>query len=227
MAYTLQEIFAALGKTENGGAMVADLQDAISQVRNEAASYRTKRNEVLDALGLRDGENTDAAIKALAQTLSAVKKAGSPETLGAQMESLQKEVKELTAKYAASEQKAAAEREKRIGASRTAALQSALSKGNALSPEAFVKLLEGNVTAKEDDSLVFMDGDKEISIDDGVAGWLGKNPWAVKNTAAGGGGTGGAGGGKSYTMDDLKSMKPDEINAHWADIEKSLGNQKG
>lgn len=134
MAYTLQEIFAALGKTENGGAMVADLQDAISQVRNEAASYRTKRNEVLDALGLRDGENTDAALKALAQTLSAVKKAGSPETLGAQMESLQKEVKELTAKYAASEQKAAAEREKRIGASRTAALPSPRSRKATPSP---------------------------------------------------------------------------------------------
>lgn len=90
-----------------------------------------------------------------------------------------------------------------------------------------MKLLEGNVQAKEDDSLVFMDGEKEISIDDGVKGWLGKNPWAVKNMAQGGGGTGGAGGGKSYTMDDLKSMTPDAINENWADIEKSLGNQKG
>lgn len=47
MAYTLKEIFEALGKIENGGAMVADLQDAISQVRQEAASNRVARNKVL------------------------------------------------------------------------------------------------------------------------------------------------------------------------------------
>ena len=52
MAYTLKEIFEALGKIENGSAMVADLQDVISQVRQEVASNRVARNKVLDALGL-------------------------------------------------------------------------------------------------------------------------------------------------------------------------------
>lgn len=40
MAYTLQQIFEALGKVENGGAMVADLQDVISKTRTEAANNR-------------------------------------------------------------------------------------------------------------------------------------------------------------------------------------------
>lgn len=52
MEYTLKEIFEALGKIENGGAMVAVLQDAISKVRKEAASNRVAHNKVLDALGL-------------------------------------------------------------------------------------------------------------------------------------------------------------------------------
>ena len=54
MAYTLQQIFEALGKVENGGSMVADLQTEISKVRSEAANNRISRNKVLDALGLRD-----------------------------------------------------------------------------------------------------------------------------------------------------------------------------
>ena len=57
MAYSLEQIYAALGKVENGGAMVADLQDAISKTRNEAATSRLDRNKVLDALGLRNTEN--------------------------------------------------------------------------------------------------------------------------------------------------------------------------
>lgn len=50
MAYTLEQIFGALGGVENGGAMVADLQSIISTARNEAAANRVERNRVLDAL---------------------------------------------------------------------------------------------------------------------------------------------------------------------------------
>ena len=38
--YTLDQIFAALGGVENGGAMVADLQAIITGARNEAAANR-------------------------------------------------------------------------------------------------------------------------------------------------------------------------------------------
>lgn len=42
MAYTLQQIFEALGKVENGGSMVADLQTEISKVRSEAPILQAK-----------------------------------------------------------------------------------------------------------------------------------------------------------------------------------------
>ena len=58
--YTLDQIFAALGGVENGGAMVADLQAIITGARNEAAANRVERNKVLDALGLRGSENPES-----------------------------------------------------------------------------------------------------------------------------------------------------------------------
>ena len=213
MAYTLEQIFEALGKADNGGAMVADLQSIISTARNEAAANRVERNKVLDALGLRGSENPEAALNNLRTTLEALKKTGNPESLGSQLTALQDQVKELTDKYAASEEKAKAEHTKRINTAMHAALQAALAKGNALNPEAFTKLLEDQVVVNADDTLSMKAGDKMVSIDEGVKGWLNGNPWAVKNTAAGGAGSGGAGNQKpTYTMDDLKGMTPEQIN---------------
>ena len=132
-------------------------------------------------------------------------------------------MKELTDKYAASEEKAKAEHTKRINTAMHSALQAALAKGNALNPEAFIKLLEDKVEVGNDDSLSMKVGDKAVSIDEGVKDWLTTNPWAVKNTAAGGAGSGSAGNPKKvYTTDDLKGMTPAEINAHWNEIKDSM-----
>lgn len=224
MSYTLQQIYEALGKVENGGAMVADLQDAISAARNEAAASRVAKNKVLDALGLR-GEDNDDALKNLSETLKALRQAGNPETLGSQIADMQNQIKDLTEKYTASETKAKAERDKRLATARTAAVQAALAKGNALNPESMVKLVADSIIAKDDDSLVFKNGDKELSIDEGVKAWLAENPWAVKNTASGGAGSGGSKGGSGgkYTLDDLKTMTAEEINANWDEISKMKG----
>ncbi|MEE3381007.1 MAG: hypothetical protein VZQ81_03790 [Succiniclasticum sp.] len=223
MAYTLEQIFAALGKVENGGTMVADLQSIISSARNEAASSRVERNKVLDALGLRGSENPEASLNNLRTTLEALKKTGNPESLGSQLTALQNQVKELTDKYAASEEKAKAEHTKRINTAMYSALQTALAKGNALNPEAFTKLLADQVVVNDDDTLGMKSGDKTVSIEEGVKGWLNGNPWAVKNTVAGGAGSGGAGNPKpTYTMDDLKGMTPEQINKNWENIKNSL-----
>ncbi|MBM6984623.1 MAG: hypothetical protein I3I94_00620 [Acidaminococcaceae bacterium] len=223
MAYTLEQIFEALGKADNGGAMVADLQSIISTARNEAAANRVERNKVLDALGLRGSENPEAALNNLRTTLEALKKTGNPESLGSQLTALQNQVKELTDKYAASEEKAKAEHTKRIHTAMHSALQTALAKGNALNPEAFTKLLSDQVVVNADDTLAMKAGDKTVSIDEGVKGWLNGNPWAVKNTGVGGAGSGGAGNQKpTYTMDDLKGMTPEQINKNWENIKNSL-----
>ena len=225
MAYTLQQIFEALGKVENGGAMVADLQDVISKTRTEAANNRVARNKVLDMLGLRDGDNLDTSLQNLATTMAIVKQLGNPEELGTKMTALEKQLKDLTEKYTASEQKATEEHDKRIQTAIKSQLTAALAKGKAIQPDVFTQLLLANVKAKEDDSLVFKSGDKEISIAEGVEGWLKANPWAIKNdshSGAGSGSGGNSGNDKKYSMEDIKGMSRDEINAHWDEISKGV-----
>ena len=225
MAYTLQQIFEALGKVENGGAMVADLQDVISKTRTEAANNRVARNKVLDMLGLRDGDNLDTSLQNLAATMAVIKQLGSPEELGTKMTALEKQLKDLTEKYTASEKKVTEEHDKRIQTAIKSQLAAALAKGKAIQPDVFTQLLLANVKAKEDDSLVYKVGDKETSIAEGVEGWLKDNPWAIKNDSHSGAGSGsGSNGGndKKYSMEDSKGMSRDEINAHWDEISKGV-----
>jgi len=228
MAYSLEQIYEALGKVENGGAMVADLQEAISKTRNEAATSRLDRNKVLDALGLRNTENNagglDASLANLTATLTALKQYGEPESLGKQLGELQNQVKELAAKYEASEKKAKEEHDKRVSQSIETQLIAALTEGKAVSPKDLSKLLRDSVAVKDDGGIVYKDGDKESSLADGVKNWLAANKWAVKNetTRGAGSGTNSEGGGKKYTMADLQGMTREQINANWAEISKGV-----
>ncbi|WP_044503178.1 hypothetical protein [Megasphaera massiliensis] len=223
MPYTLEQIYEALSKIENGGTMVADLQDVIRGTREEAAKNRIEKNKILDALNLRNGGDQDGNLKNLAATLAALQAAGGdPTALGTQVESLQKQVKELTDKYTASEKLAAEEKQKRIQEAIKSQVLTALTDGKAVKPDVFAQVLLGNVAANDDGSLTYKDGDRELSIADGVAGWLKANPWAVKNDSqAGSGAAGGSSAGaKKYTMDDLKTMSREDINANWDAISK-------
>lgn len=223
--HTLKEIFEALSKTENGGELVADLQSQLSGIRSEAAASRVSKNKVLETLGLRNAEDPDVAVAELAKTITALQQAGgNPTALGTQVAALQAQVKELTGKYAASEEKAKAEREKRVATAIQSQIVSALTEGKAIKPEVFAKLLAGNVKAKDDDSLVFMNQDKELSVTDGVKQWLTDNPWAIKNDSQNGAGSGGGkpnGNGK-LTWNDVKGMSRSEINSHWDEISKGV-----
>ena len=218
--YTLEQIFEALGKIENGGTMVADLQDAIRKAREEAAKSRIEKNKILDQLNLRQGDDVDGALKNLVATLAAVQSAGGdPNQRGMQMTELQKQVKELTDKYNASEEKAKAEHAKRVQTAIRSELITALTNGKAIQPEAMLKIIEGNVSIGDDDKAVYKDGDKSLSIADGVNGWLKANPWAVKNDQQSGTGSSSGGtNGKTYTLDELKTMTPAQINEHWSEI---------
>lgn len=222
MAYTLDQIYEALGKIENGGTMVADLQDVIRGTREEAAKSRIEKNKVLDALNLRNGGDPDANLNNIVATLTALQAAGGdPSKLGTQVDALQKQVKELTDKYTASEKLAAEEKAKRIQSAMKSQITAALTDGKAVKPDVFAQVLLGNVSAKDDGSLVYKDGDKELSVADGVKGWLEANPWAVKNDSHPGSGMSGGGSHEgAYSMNELKNMSRDEINAHWGEISK-------
>lgn len=224
MAYTLEQIYEALGKIENGGTMVADLQDVIRSTRDEAAKSRIEKNKILDALNLRSGGDPDGNLQNIVATLTALQAAGGdPSKLGTQVDDLRKQVKELTEKYTASEKLAAEEKEKRIQTAMKSQVLAALTDGKAVKPDVFTQVLLGNISAKDDGSLIYKDGDKEMTIADGVAGWLKANPWAVKadvQTGAGGGGSKQPE--KKYSFDDLKNMSRDEINEHWDEISKGV-----
>ncbi len=224
MAYTLSQIYEALSKTENGGAMVADLQEAISKTRDEAAKNRIERNKVLDSLNLRDGGNVDESLKNLAALLAVVQQqGGDPTQLGSQMQSLQAQVKELTDKYTASEKKAKEEHDRRVQTAIRSKAMAALTNGKAINPEAMLKVIADNISMKEDETVVYRNGDTELSLEDGVAGWLKDNPWAVKNDMQTGTGSNmNTGGKKQYSLEDLKGMTREEINAHWSEISKGV-----
>ena len=224
MASTLNQIYDELGKVENGGTMVADLQDAIRSAREEAAKSRIERNKVLDKLNLRESGDVDSSLSQLVATLSAVRNAGGdPSTLGTRITDLQKQLKELSDKYDASEKKAKEEHDRRVQTSIRSKLISALTQGKAIKPEEIAKILSSNISMKDDETVVMKDGDKELSLDEGVAAWLKDNAWAVKNDSQPGAGGGAqASGSHKYSMDDLKGMSREEINAHWGEISKGV-----
>lgn len=225
MAYTLKQIYETLSKLENGGEMVADLRDAISSLNNEAAQRRTERNHILEQLGLRDGGDVDGGLRSIVASLNALKTAGNdPNQLGEQFKDLQGKFEELKNKYDAAEKKAQEEHSKRVRTSVDTEVINALTKGKAINPEAMLKVVRDNISIGDDDSAAFVDGDKHLSIEEGVSGWLKANPWAVKADVQGGagGGTGGAGSAKRYSMEDLSKMSPAEINSHWDEISKGV-----
>ena len=106
------------------------------------------------------------------------------------MNELKKSFDELKGKYDASEKKAKEEHDKRVKEAVSSKVLSALTDGKAINPAEMSKILIGNVSVGDGYKIVYKDGDKDLSVTDGVAGWLKANPWAVKadvQTGAGGG----------------------------------------
>ena len=225
MAKTLKEIYEALGKVDGGTEMIADLQDEFSKVRNEAATKRVERNKVLEALGIaaEDG-NLDEKLKGIAASITALRSAGEPDKIGTQLAALAKQVEVLNKKNEAAEKKAVEEHQARINETKLSKALAALQKNNAADPQVISQLILNKMVAKDDDSIVFMDNDKEIDVESGVKNFLAANPYLVKNTQAAGSGSAGvaAGAKKTYTADEIKAMTPAQINANWTDIQASL-----
>lgn len=189
MAYTLQQIYAALAAVQNGPDMMMDLQNEVSNLRTEAATHRTAKQKVLSALGIADGADVETAVAGIKNTLETLKASGKkPDEMGAQFTQLSSEVKRLSDELKAEKDGRQAEREKRIGATKLNKALAALQAGNAINPDVISKLVLGNINVKDDDSLVFAEGDKEMTVEEGVKAFLTANPWAVKNTNNGGSG---------------------------------------
>lgn len=166
---TLAELYAALEKLENGAEMVSTIKGEISRLNGEAAKYRTGKNE------------SDAKITELeAQVTELTEKGTGDQNAVAKM---QQQLNELNKKYEAAESARKEEQTKRVQADILQQTVAALTKGNAANPSEIAKILVGSVKADEDGNYKFTNENKEeVSIEEGAAGWLKSNTWAVKNT---------------------------------------------
>ena len=194
---TLDQIYAALAAVENGAVMTADIKAELTRLRNEAAGHRTKLQKITTDLGLKDVENIDEAVAGLKASLDAITKTGGkPDEIGAKIAALTKQVETLTQTVAEKDKLTAAEKEKRIAAIRNAKTVEALTAAKAVKPAELAKILSGNVQVKDDDSLVYLEGGKEVPLTDGIASYLKANPEFMSNSAnpgAGGGASGPSG----------------------------------
>lgn len=194
---TLDQIYAALAAVENGAVMTADIKAELTRLRNEAAGHRTKLQKITTDLGLKDVENIDEAVAGLKASLDAITKTGGkPDEIGAKIAALTKQVETLTQTVAEKDKLTAAEKEKRIATIRNAKTVEALTAAKAVKPAELAKILSGNVQVKDDDSLVYLEGDKEVPLADGIANYLKANPEFMSNSAnpgAGGGAPGPSG----------------------------------
>ena len=181
----LKDVYTALEKVENGAELITAIKAEINTLNNEAKKNRiageqnaTKLKNVLEAVGLADGDDVVEKAKGMKATLTK-----QVETVTTQLADMTKQADEQKAKYIASQKMAKA--------------VEALTKGNAAAPKDMAKLLLDNIKVNDDDSLAYTGADgKDVSVEDGVNSWLKDNAWAVKvNNNGGGGAGGGAGGG--------------------------------
>lgn len=193
-----------------------------------AQAAKAARDKVLAALGIKE-DNVDAELAGLTASLEALKKSGTkPDEVGAKLAALTGQITQLTEKYNQSEKRAADERTKRIEGAKLSKALTALTNGKAANPEALAKIVLEKIHAKEDESIVYRDGDKELPVEEGVGTWLKANPWAVSNTQTPGSGSksSGGSGGTIYTKAQLESMTPEAINADWDNVQASLAAMK-
>ena len=200
----IKEVYTKLETVENGAEMIAAIKAETNRLSNEAKGHRqsndknaAKIKSILENLGLEDGDDVADKVKDLKATLDSFAQDGKkPSDVAKQISDLTKQISSVNKQLADMTEKATAEKNKRFEAMKTSALVDALTKGNAASPKDMAKLIADKLVVGDDESISYKDGDKDMSVEDGVKAWLGANTWAVKAGAQNGGGApaGGAGG---------------------------------
>ena len=168
----LKDIYAKLEGMEGGPELVNALKSEFKKRNDEAANYRSAKNKVLESLGITDSDDVEGTLSELA----ALKKSGVKTD---EVTQIKKDLEKLKNALKASEEAKAAERQKRIDTMRTAAAMNAL-KDKAIRPEDVAKLLLSNIVAKDDETIIFNDGQNEIALDEGVNKWLEARPEFAK-----------------------------------------------
>ena len=206
----LKEVFTALETQENGADMIAVIKTELTKGRNEAKKNRLQYEGLLSALGIEDSEDAAESAKNLKTTLDSLNASGK------KPDELVKGFSELTLKVETLEKERAAEKTKRIESVKMAKALAALQNGNAVDPETTSALILGKIKVNDDESVVFMDNDKEMSVDEGIKAFLASKPYLVKNAGNPGAGSGGGAGGsqldyENMSMDDYANARLKEL----------------
>ena len=189
---TLAELYEALGKLENGSELISVIKAEISRLNGESAKFRTSKNEA-------DAKMEELTAKGTGDQTAA--------------EKMQKQLDELNKKYEAAENARKEEQAKRVQADIMQQTVAALTKGNAANPAEIAKILVGSIKADEDGTYKFTNAKNEsVSIEDGAAGWLKDNAWAVKDTQNPGSGGGNGGNGRQSQPQGLHAAVVAALN---------------
>lgn len=200
----MKEVYAALEKVDNGAELITAIKGEINLLNNEAKKNRLagdaaagRLKSVLDGLGIADGDDAADKARAIKATLDTFAQGGKkPDEVAKQITDLTAQVGKVTKQLEDMTKTAEAEKSKRLNGVKMAKITELLTKGNAASPQNMAKLLEGSAIVKDDESLAFTGKDgKEMSLEDGVSGWLKENSWAIKASGTGGSGSNGGGNG--------------------------------
>ena len=199
----LKDVYTALESIENGSEMIAVIKAETNRLSNEAKKHRVagesasaKAKSLMEAFGLDDSDDVVERAREMKGTLDSFAQGGKkPTEVAKQIADLTKQVTTLTNNYAEMTKTAEAEKAKRLDALKMSKAVDALTKGNAASPQSMAKLLFDNLTVGDDEAIGYRDGDKDMTVEDGVNAWLSANAWAVKANPQAGGGSpaGGAG----------------------------------
>lgn len=206
----LKDVYAKLEGIEGGADLITAIKSEFQKINSEAAKNRTESKSaaekaeltdkrlqtVLKALDLEDDESVEEKIGTVKATLDGIKaKGGKPDEILQKFGKMEKDMKTLQEQLQAATTAQEAERAKRVMTVKQSLAIDALTKGNAANPKEMAKLILENIVGDDDNALVYKNGDKDMTIEEGTAEWLKENAWAVKVDPKGGSGSG-AGGGK-------------------------------
>ena len=191
---TLKEIYEKLETMEGGTELINAIKAEVAVINNEAAKHRNaskdsaaatkKLSTILSGLGLEDGDELEEKVADLKATLDGIAaKGGKPDEFLLKFNKMEKSVGTLQEQLAAALKEAADEKAKSLTSTKLNLALEELTKGNATNPKEIAKIIMGNISGDAADALVFKTDDgQEISVAEGVAGWLKGNSWAVKAT---------------------------------------------
>jgi hypothetical protein len=192
-------------------------EDALAEQKKELAV-------LLDKMGIegydKDDFDLEDALEAYDTAIEALKGGKGKTKDDPEFAELQRQVSKLTKSMdALKKEKDVAdkavidEKNKRHAMLTKTELLSQLTEGKAIKPGTLVDILQKFVKVGDDEKLVFVNevGD-EVSVKDGVAGWLKANPEFVMNTSNGGAGSNGGPGGGTKTEEEAAKALADARN---------------